>query len=593
MLYPHTLSVFTPSKSTLNTNFTSCVLETISSNINHHIKMNVKFYPHQGISNIVHARSIALSQWYDTSKDGDLFLFIDSDHIFENKDIIDIVNLKNCDISCGIYCKSNGEPNAYPMDLDGFLDNYRDNRLLYAGTGFMLIKRPICTKMIDFIKKIDGDEARFSVNNNGYVIPFFRTRIIDPENGLKPDHVKHWLGEDYSFCWLVRQCGGIIRGFISKTLAHEVSVCKNFFPDNFKGNTWPSGSIVYVCGDNVMRFDPTQKFHGGSEKAIIQLCKRWIKNPMITSVTVFGNVNEGTYDGVEYKSFHKMNFSDHFDTVILWRGSGVSNINYIKGNNILVDYHDYVNNDRDLEIVSALSRKVFVKSIYHCHQVINKIRNDCIEVIPNGIEDEVLNAAKSKQLVTRNPKRFIYASSYERGLEKILKYCWPYIRKEVPDAELHCFYGMKIESTVLKNKINKLFAETDGVYDHGRVDINEIIKEKQTSSFHIYLTDHPSEIDCITVRESALLGCIPLITNESVFSERIGKFFKMDRQNTEIEIESYKDIATDIIKMINDEKYTECVRKEIQEQAIKVEPSWDAVANDWIESIKSLKNISI
>jgi hypothetical protein len=145
---------------------------------------------------------------------------------------------------------------------------------------------------------------------------------------------------------------------------------------------------------------------------------------------------------------------------------------------------------------------------------------------------------------------------------------------------------MELSSIVLKNKINKLFNETDGVYDHGRVDMSEIIKEKQKSSFHIYLTDSPSEIDCISVRESALLGCIPLITRENVFNERIGKFFKMDRQNNEIE--SYKDIANDIVNMINDEKYTDNIRNELQEQALKVEPSWNTVANEWIKSIISM-----
>jgi hypothetical protein len=115
--------------------------------------------------------------------------------------------------------------------------------------------------------------------------------------------------------------------------------------------------------------------------------------------------------------------------------------------------------------------------------------------------------------------------------------------------------------------------------------MSEIIKEKQKSSFHIYLTDSPSEIDCISVRESALLGCIPLITRENVFNERIGKFFKMDRQNNEIE--SYKDIANDIVNMINDEKYTDNIRNELQEQALKVEPSWNTVANEWIKRIIS------
>ena len=585
--YPHTLTIFTASNSSINTTFVNSVFNALNSNIRDLIKMNISFYPNHGNSSIDHARSIALTKWYDVSKDGDLFLFIDSDHVFVKEDIIKLVNLKNCDVSCGIYCKSTGEPNALPINLEAFLDNYRDNRLLYAGTGFMLIHRPICAKIVNLVKQLDGEEGRFCVNADSfnYTTSFFRTRIVDPENVLHPLDVKHWLGEDYSFCWLVRQCGGTIRGFVSNTLGREMSTIKSFFPVNFKANTWPGGSIVYICGNSMSRFDPTQKFHGGSEKAVIQLCKHWAKNPMVTSVTVFGNVNEGKYDGVEYKSFDKLNLADKFDTVILWRKFGINQITSIKANNILVDYHDYVNNDDQLKIVSALAKKVFVKSLYHRDQINRTVRNGCIEVIPNGVEEDVFNTARSKQLTPRNPKRFIYTSSYERGLEKILKYCWPYIRKNVPDAELHCFYGMKIESPMLKNKINKLFAETDGVYDHGRVDINEIIQERQTSSFHIYLTDHESEIDCISIRESALLGCIPLITNENVFNERIGKFFKMDRQNNEIE--SYKDIANDIVKMINDEEYTEDLRKEIQERALKVEPSWDTVASEWIKSIFS------
>jgi len=34
----------------------------------------------------------------------------------------------------------------------------------------------------------------------------------------------------------------------------------------------------------------------------------------------------------------------------------------------------------------------------------------------------------------------IYTSSYDRGLEHLLK-MWPDVKKAVPDAELHIFYG--------------------------------------------------------------------------------------------------------------------------------------------------------
>jgi hypothetical protein len=233
--YENTLHIVTPAKSNVNGNFMNCMNTVLHSDITTHIKMNLSFQLFLGKSNIIHARSIVLTNWYDNSKDGDMFLFIDSDHTFSKNDIIKAVNLKDCDLACGIYPNSMGTPTAFAVDLNAFLDNYRDNRILYAGTGFMLIKRPICRKIIDLIDKMDG-ESRFCIEDkNPNIIPFFKTRFVDPENGLEPVDKKHWLGEDFSFCWMVRQCEGVIRGFISNTLGHEVLNVRGFVPDNFKG----------------------------------------------------------------------------------------------------------------------------------------------------------------------------------------------------------------------------------------------------------------------------------------------------------------------------------------------------------------------
>ena len=40
----------------------------------------------------------------------------------------------------------------------------------------------------------------------------------------------------------------------------------------------------------------------------------------------------------------------------------------------------------------------------------------------------------------RNNKLCIYGSSYDRGLEHLLK-LWPDVIKEVPNAQLRIFYG--------------------------------------------------------------------------------------------------------------------------------------------------------
>jgi hypothetical protein len=233
MKYENTLHIVTPTKSHVNTRFVESLNNVLFSDIFNHIKMNVTFEYHIGSSNIVRARSLVLTRWYDKSKDGDLFLFLDSDHVFSKEDIIKLVELKDCDVSCGIYPNSQGEPNAVAEDLGAFLDNYRDNRILYAGTGYMLIRRPICTKIKNYFEKTYGYSRVCIDGNNKHVIPFFKTVFIDSENDLEPLDEKHWLSEDTSFCWLVRHCGGVIRGFLSQTLGHEVLNIRNFYPDNF------------------------------------------------------------------------------------------------------------------------------------------------------------------------------------------------------------------------------------------------------------------------------------------------------------------------------------------------------------------------
>ena len=121
--------------------------------------------------------------------------------------------------------------------------------------------------------------------------------------------------------------------------------------------------------------------------------------------------------------------------------------------------------------------------------------------------------------------------------------------------------------------MEQLLANTSGVTDHGRVSIEEVTMAKLECSYHIYLTDSIAEIDCLTIRESAILGCVPLLTREGVFNERLGVFYDMDRSR---EKESYERIAEEIVGKMKD------VRGMIQELARNKEPKWDEVANIWL-----------
>ena len=151
-----------------------------------------------------------------------MFIFIDSDQTFEVKDIEKLINLKVCDVAVGILARSNNTPTSHPVNIDNFVKG-KDSRLLYGSTGFMLIRRSICSKIIPYLAdEYNCNSPRFIVGEKDInIIPFFAERFV--ENELSPNSTRLWLGEDYSFSWLVRKVGGIIRGFMSDTLGHQVA----------------------------------------------------------------------------------------------------------------------------------------------------------------------------------------------------------------------------------------------------------------------------------------------------------------------------------------------------------------------------------
>ncbi len=102
----------------------------------------------------------------------------------------------------------------------------------------------------------------------------------------------------------------------------------------------------------------------------------------------------------------------------------------------------------------------------------------------------------------RNKHWAIYTSSYDRGLEHLLK-VWADVKKAVPDAELHIFYGWELfekfyrnnpASMAWKDKMDKLMQQ-DGVTDHGRVPQNELKKWTEKCGVWAYPT-HFGEISC-------------------------------------------------------------------------------------------------
>lgn len=129
--------------------------------------------------------------------------------------------------------------------------------------------------------------------------------------------------------------------------------------------------------------------------------------------------------------------------------------------------------------------------------------------------------------------KFIYASSPDRGLLELLR-SWPQIRDNIPDAELHVFYGFRDvymkQAARSQRAYNTMFSikeliGQDGVHSHGMVGVDELHRQFADSGFWLYPTSF-SETFCITAAKAMAMGAIPITSrfDRSSLPEVCGKY---------------------------------------------------------------------
>jgi glycosyltransferase involved in cell wall biosynthesis len=198
----------------------------------------------------------------------------------------------------------------------------------------------------------------------------------------------------------------------------------------------------------------------------------------------------------------------------------------------------------------------------------------------NGVQVDLFNSVIESTKEKRDPYRLIYASTYERGLEPILRHSWPKIKAAVPEATIDIYYGLnRLAKTPLGLRLKKLFKQP-GVSEHGRVPLAQIAKEKATSAIHLYISNSPTEIDCISVRESLLCGSVPVLGNDYVFKERDGVHISGSTANPN----TYKKAASAVIHLLKDQAMLEKKRSELKKSDTIV--SWETVADKWLDIMK-------
>lgn len=189
----------------------------------------------------------------------------------------------------------------------------------------------------------------------------------------------------------------------------------------------------------------------------------------------------------------------------------------------------------------------------------------------------------------RNSYSCCYTSSYDRGLEHLLK-IWPEIKKEVPQATLHCCYGWQLfvrfysnnpASMGWKAKMDEMM-KADGIIHHGRLSQAKLKELMETCGLWTYPT-HFGEINCISAMKAQAYGCVPVYINYAALQTTVQYGIKVDGDIYEKEIrEKYKE---ELIKALKDHAWQESVRGPMMEWAQKKFP-WSNVAKQWSDEFK-------
>lgn len=363
---------------------------------------------------------------------------------------------------------------------------------------------------------------------------------------------------------------------------HEllVSLRHQVFPPKL----WDNDTVEIYCGQAWEDWAAPSVINGigGSEEAVIYLSKEIAK--LGWKVTVYCSCGDmaGEYEGVTYKPYYEFCAKDFHNILISWRHN-IFNGN-ISAKKKYVWVHDVMPKTDYPESKLNQLDKVIVLSQFH--KDIIGLPDSKAYISRNGVNTRDFEL---KNKPTRNPHRMIYTSSYDRGIEHLLKN-WEKVRKEVPDAELHLFYGWNTYDEMMKvgkrpreyrEYMTKLMAQ-EGVFEHGRVGHKQLIKEFYKSGVYVYPT-HFEEISCISAMKAQECGCVPVVFDYAALKETV-------KSGIKIEGDALQDGCMDkyisaLIDVLKDVSKQEELRSGIPQRVF----GWEEVARDWHENLLTLK----
>jgi len=346
---------------------------------------------------------------------------------------------------------------------------------------------------------------------------------------------------------------------------------------------WGKDTVVFYCGQAWEDWaDPSVLTGiGGSEEAVVYLSRELVK--LGWKVTVYNSCGDlaGEYNGVVYKPFYEFNPKDRFNVVVAWRQNFFKKLD-VSARRMLIWLHDVPTGmfgDKDeLQTFNSL----IVLSQFHKSLLPSFIPDSHIYVSSNGINTEDFKPS----MLERNQKRIIYTSSYDRGIEYLLT-AWNEIRSEVPDAELHIFYGwdtwIKMEEQGARPKQWRLamqkLMQQPGVFEHGRIGHKQLVQELQKSAIYAY-PSHFEEISCISAMKAQAAGCYCLTTDYAALKET-------NKYGTRV----MGSAQSDTVRKVFVSELINLLKNGVDNTPHIEEFGWDKVAKKWSEELFLCKKL--
>ena len=280
--------------------------------------------------------------------------------------------------------------------------------------------------------------------------------------------------------------------------------------------------IAYYCGQTSHEWNPEMaqtKGIGGSEEAVINLSKQWVKSGY--NVTVFNSCGAipMTVDGVTYKPYWHYNHLDKYDITILWRRPNLADYD-LNTTQLFVDMHDVIPSGEFTEKRLKKIDKVFVKTHAHRDLFLN-VPDEKIAIIPNGQDNSMFEDTG----VEKNPYMLVNTSSPERSMD-VLPKLFKEVKRRVPEARLKWAYGFEIFDNAHKNNSTMMEWKEKCLKEMEEAGIENMGRLSQAETAKLYMEGrilaYPSEfyeIDCISVKKAEYAMCVPVTSDFAAFKE--------------------------------------------------------------------------